>query len=68
MDFDTAGNLYVANTYDNDIMKFTPSGVGSVFATGLSGPSGLVIVPEPSTCAVLVTGVVCLVMTKRQRR
>ena len=29
--FDPAGNLYVANTFD--IVKFTPSGAGSVFAT-----------------------------------
>ena len=35
-------NLYVANNGNNTIEKFTPGGVGSVFAsTGLSGPGGL---------------------------
>jgi DNA-binding beta-propeller fold protein YncE len=38
--FDPSGNLYAAN-YDNTIEKFTPDGVGSVFATGLNGPLGL---------------------------
>ena len=37
--FDAAGNLYVANNLSNTIEKFTPGGVGSVFAsTGLSSP------------------------------
>jgi len=40
--FDSAGNLYVANYYGNAIEKFTPGGVGSVFAsTGLDGPEAL---------------------------
>ena len=33
MAFDSAGNLYVANSYGNTIGKFTPDGVGSVFAS-----------------------------------
>ncbi|HUI08520.1 MAG TPA: PEP-CTERM sorting domain-containing protein [Verrucomicrobiae bacterium] len=37
--FDSAGNLYAS--YNNTVEKFTPSGVGSVFATGLSSPTGL---------------------------
>jgi sugar lactone lactonase YvrE len=41
LDFDTAGNLYVATAY-SIIQKFNPSGVGSVFAdTGLNLPMGL---------------------------
>src|SRR5206468_5244504 len=45
--FDTAGNLYVSNTTGGptgvgSIEKFTPNGVGSVFAdTGLQVPFGL---------------------------
>jgi sugar lactone lactonase YvrE len=36
------GDLYVANWYNNTIEKFTPGGVGSVFAnTGLSSPYAL---------------------------
>src|SRR6185295_5527437 len=40
--FDHAGNLYAANFGNNTIEKFTPGGIGSVFASsGLSGPVGL---------------------------
>jgi hypothetical protein len=42
--FDTAGNLYVANNFGNTIAKFTPGGVGTVFADandGLAGPLDL---------------------------
>jgi len=47
--FDNAGNLYVANSgtnglLNNSIVKFTPNGAGSIFATaasGLSSPRGL---------------------------
>ena len=39
--FDSSGNLYVAN-YSNTILKFTPSGTGTVFATsGLDNPQAL---------------------------
>ena len=38
---DSAGNLYVANGQGNNILKFTPGGVSSVFAAGLSNPYGL---------------------------
>jgi sugar lactone lactonase YvrE len=40
--FDSAGNLYVASWGNNTVEKFTPDGVGSVFAsTGLSLPTAL---------------------------
>jgi DNA-binding beta-propeller fold protein YncE len=40
--FDSAGNLFAANLLDNTIEKFTPGGVGSVFAsTGLNFPTNL---------------------------
>jgi hypothetical protein len=39
---DGAGNLFVANYSNNMILKFTPAGVPSIFAsTGVSGPTGL---------------------------
>jgi sugar lactone lactonase YvrE len=39
---DSANNVYVALVGANMIEKFTPSGVGSIFAdTGLDGPTGL---------------------------
>ena len=40
--FDPAGNLYVTNSGDNTVEKFSPTGMGSVFAD-LTGPRGLVI-------------------------
>jgi len=40
--FDAAGNLFATIPDDPSIMKFTPAGVGSVFATAfLAGPDGL---------------------------
>jgi sugar lactone lactonase YvrE len=39
--FDSSGNLYVTNYGDNSIEKFTPGGVGTVFASGLNNPAGL---------------------------
>src|SRR3982750_1717144 len=37
--FDSAGNLYQANHYNNNIVKFTPSGSATVFASvGLNNP------------------------------
>ena len=40
--FDSAGNLYVANNGNSTIQKFTPGGIGSLFAnTGLNRPVGL---------------------------
>ena len=38
--FDAAGNLY-AGLSNNTIERFTPGGVGSVFASGLNEPYGL---------------------------
>jgi DNA-binding beta-propeller fold protein YncE len=44
--FDSAGNLFVSNDGNNSIMKFTPGGTGTVFATyptdpNLFAPEGL---------------------------
>jgi sugar lactone lactonase YvrE len=42
---DTAGNLYVANWgggTGNNVLKITPAGVVSTFATGFSAPDGLI--------------------------
>lgn len=43
--FDSAGNLYVANSGNGTIEKFTPTGIGSVFTSGLSSPSSIAIFP-----------------------
>jgi DNA-binding beta-propeller fold protein YncE len=41
--FDSAGNLFVSSTNGNSgsILEFTPGGVESTFATGLTSPRGL---------------------------
>ena len=39
--FDASGNLYVASSDGGPIMRFTPSGVGSVFANTQAGSIGL---------------------------
>ncbi len=35
--FDSAGNVYAANLFGNTIEKFTPDGVGAIFATSANG-------------------------------
>jgi sugar lactone lactonase YvrE len=39
--FDSAGNLYVGDQGNSDIVKFNPSGTGAVFSTDVDGPWGL---------------------------
>jgi hypothetical protein len=43
--FDSAGNLYVANSGNGTIEKFTPDGTGSIFASGLNSPTSIAIFP-----------------------
>ena len=56
--FDIARNLYVTDWVTNGmIKKFTPDGVGAVFATGMNGPGFIAIqVPEPATLSLLALG------------
>lgn len=42
-DFDSAGNLFVADYKANEIKRITPDGTVSVFASGLNGPAGVYI-------------------------
>ncbi len=49
MDMDAAGNIYVANKDDDNVVKITPSGVSSEFTSGTHGlddPRGLTIGPR----------------------
>jgi hypothetical protein len=39
--FDSAGNLYASNAGSDTITKFTPNGVGTLFANTLAYPQGL---------------------------
>ena len=48
MAYDTTGHLYVANWSAGTVLRFAPDGARTVFASGLSGPSGLAISPGPS--------------------
>ena len=41
MAFDAGGNLYAANFNTNSVLRITPAGAVSTFATGLNGPAGL---------------------------
>jgi DNA-binding beta-propeller fold protein YncE len=43
MAFDSAGNLYVSDFSTGTIEKFDTNGNGSVFATGLNGPTAIAI-------------------------
>ncbi|HEX5056127.1 MAG TPA: hypothetical protein VFX02_06480 [Gammaproteobacteria bacterium] len=40
-DFDSSGNLYVADYQANAVRKITPTGVKTIFASSLNGPSGI---------------------------
>ena len=42
-DFDSAGNLFVADYKANEIKRVTPDGVVSTFASGLDGPAGVYV-------------------------
>lgn len=47
MDSDSAGNLYVANKDDDNIVRISPAGVSSVFATGsMDDPRGVTVGPR----------------------
>jgi sugar lactone lactonase YvrE len=45
--FDNAGNMFVANSGNNSIIKITPVGAQSTFTSGLDYPDGLAFPPPP---------------------
>ena len=68
--FDSSGDLYAAVGGNNTILKFTPGGVGTVFADGtdgLSNPQFLAFttLPEPTG---IITGLFCLGLAVARRR
>jgi len=72
--FNSAGDLFVANQLGNDIIEFTPGGVGSIFASGLANPIALAFqgetlpVPEPSALGLLAFGVFGITLLRRRQR
>jgi hypothetical protein len=63
-----AQNLFVSD-FSGNIYNFAPDGTRSTFASGLSGPEGLVFqpVPEPSVWALLGTSGVALFSLRRKK-
>ena len=51
-----ADTVYVSDFLSNTIVKFTPGGVGSVFANMGGTPAFIAAVPEPATLSLLVLG------------
>ena len=66
--FDSAGSLYAANFYAGTIEKFTASGVGSVLASMYEPYNIAILVPEPSTFALLGLGAAAVLRIARRRR
>ena len=71
--FDSSGNLYAVMNGNQTIEKFTPGGVGSVFATSRLSDGrfiaiGAAAVPEPATFALLTIGVGLLLARRRSTR
>ena len=67
--FDSADNLYVANSGTDTIEEFTPGGGGSVFAPGPDNPSLIATqtIPELSIWVMLSLGLASLLSFRRRR-
>jgi hypothetical protein len=69
--FNSAGDLFDAAYFSGNIYEFTPSGVRSTFASGLS-PTDLAFqgeilpMPEPSVLGLLAVGVTALLVWQRR--
>jgi hypothetical protein len=68
---DSAGNLFEADEGSGNIYEFAPNGTRTTFASGLASPVDLafepVLVPEPSTWAILGLGAAGLVIFRRRK-
>ena len=71
--FDSAGDLFVANSFDSTIGEFGPTGgTMSIFATGnfangLTSPEYLAFIPEPGSPWMLLAGAGALAVFRRRR-
>jgi hypothetical protein len=70
--FDSRGDLYAANWFSGTIEEFDSSGVGTVFASGLLGPSFIAawpdLIPEPSSLLLTALGAVTLCAFVKRKR
>ena len=53
---DPAGDVYIADATDNDVVKVTPGGSATVIASGLSAPSGVAVDPSTGDVYIADTG------------
>jgi DNA-binding beta-propeller fold protein YncE len=53
---DPAGDVYIADSTANDVVKVTPSGTSSTVASGLSGPTGVAVDPSTGDVYIADTG------------
>jgi hypothetical protein len=58
--FDSSGNLFASDQFNNEIFKITPDGNMSLFASGVNTPNGMAFqssvaaaTPEPGSLALL---------------
>jgi sugar lactone lactonase YvrE len=65
--FNSAGNLFEADSLSGNIFEFTPDGQQTLFASGLTDPIGLAFqpVPEPSVFGLLVVGILMFLFRYR---
>jgi sugar lactone lactonase YvrE len=53
---DPAGDVYIADSADNEVFKVTPAGASTVVASGLSAPSGVTVDPSTGDVYIADTG------------
>jgi DNA-binding beta-propeller fold protein YncE len=53
---DASGNVYIADSADNDVVKVTSSGSSSVIASGLNAPTGVAVDPTTGDLYIADTG------------
>ncbi len=53
---DPAGDVYVADSADNEVFKVTPAGASTVVASGFAAPSGVAVDPSTGDVYIADTG------------
>jgi DNA-binding beta-propeller fold protein YncE len=67
--FNSAGDLFVANSGNGTITEITPGGQQTTFASRLSNPTFLAFqpVPEPSALGLLAVSTAALLVRRRHQ-